>query len=131
MGLKPPIPMKDLQFNVPVPYTISVDGELLELTKQKLALARYPEEQTDFGEGNWAQGAKVSRVKQLAEFWRDQYNWEEEARRLNAVFNHFLVKVDVPGYGPLVLHYTHNRSTRSAAIPLLFSHGWPGSFVEA
>jgi pimeloyl-ACP methyl ester carboxylesterase len=56
---------------------------------------------------------------------------QKRQRRLNAAFNHFLVKVDVPGYGPLVLHYTHNQSTRSAAIPLLFSHGWPGSFVEA
>ena len=67
MGLKSPIPLQDLKFNVPVPYTLSVDRELLESTKQKLALARYPEEQTDFGESNWAQGAKVSRVKQLAE----------------------------------------------------------------
>ena len=70
--------MQDLKFNVPVPYTLSVDRELLESTKQKLALARYPEEQTDFGESNWAQGAKVSRVKQLAQFWRDEYNWEAE-----------------------------------------------------
>lgn len=71
--------MQDLKFNVPVPYTLSVDRELLESTRQKLALARYPEEQTDFGENNWAQGAKVSRVKQLAEFWRNEYNWEMEA----------------------------------------------------
>lgn len=70
--------MKDLKFNVPVSYNIHVDRELLEQTKQKLSLARYPEEQSDFGEDNWAQGAKVSRVKQLAEFWKDQYNWEEE-----------------------------------------------------
>ena len=70
--------MQDLKFNVPVPYTLYVDRELLENTKQKLALARYPEEQTDFGENNWAQGAKVSRVKQLAEFWRNEYNWEAE-----------------------------------------------------
>lgn len=70
--------MQDLKFNVPVPYTLHVDRELLEATKQKLALARYPEEQTDFGENNWAQGAKVSRVKQLAEFWRVEYNWEAE-----------------------------------------------------
>lgn len=71
--------MQDLKFNVSVPYTLSVDRELLESTRQKLALARYPEEQTDFGESNWAQGAKVSRVKQLAKFWRNEYNWEMEA----------------------------------------------------
>ncbi|KJK65505.1 Epoxide hydrolase N terminu [Aspergillus parasiticus SU-1] len=113
MGLKSPIPLKDLKFNTPVPYTLHVDRELFQLTKQKLGLFRYPEEQTDFGENNWAQGAKVSR------------------RRLNAIFNHFLVKIDVPGYGPLVLHFTHTNSTRPSAIPLLFSHDWPGSFVEA
>ncbi|EYE91566.1 epoxide hydrolase [Aspergillus ruber CBS 135680] len=131
MGLKSPVSIKDLKFNIPVPYKIHVDRELLEQTKRKLSLARYPEEQSDFGEDNWTQGAKVSRVKQLTEFWRDQYNWEEEERQLNAAFNHFLVKIDVPGYGSLVLHYTHSQSSRSNAIPLLFSHGWPSSFVEA
>ncbi|OGM41329.1 epoxide hydrolase [Aspergillus bombycis] len=131
MGFKSPIPLKDLKFNTPVPYTLHVDRGLLHLTKQKLALSRYPEEQTDFGENNWAQGAKVSRVKQLAEFWKDHYDWEAEELHLNAIFNHFLVKIDVPGYGPLVLHFTHTKSARPNAIPLLFSHGWPGSFVEA
>lgn len=81
MGLKSPIPLKDLKFNIPVPYTLHVDRELLHLTKQKLALSRYPEEQTDFGENNWTQGAKVSRAKQLAEFWKDHYDWEAEEVR--------------------------------------------------
>ncbi|PYI09798.1 putative hydrolases or acyltransferase [Aspergillus sclerotiicarbonarius CBS 121057] len=131
MGLKSPIPIQDLKFNTPIPYTIHVDRELLDITKQKLALARYPEEQTDFGPDNWTQGAKVERVKHLAEFWREGYDWDEEERRLNTIFNHFLVKVDVPGYGPIVLHYTHTTSSFPNAIPLLFCHGWPGSFVEA
>jgi hypothetical protein len=78
MGLKIPIPIQDLKFNIPVPYEIHVDRELLDVTKQKLALARYPEEQADFGENNWMQGAKVSRIKQLAEFWQNEYNWEQE-----------------------------------------------------
>jgi pimeloyl-ACP methyl ester carboxylesterase len=50
---------------------------------------------------------------------------------LNDAFNHFIVKLDVPGYGSLVLHYTHTQASNSKAVPLLFSHGWPGSFVEA
>ncbi|KAL1877130.1 hypothetical protein Plec18167_004815 [Paecilomyces lecythidis] len=131
MRFKCPVPLQELKFNVPLSYKLHVDRDLLNLTKQKLALARYPDEQTDFGEDNWAQGAKVSRVKELAEYWRDQYQWEDEEAHLNEVFNHFIVKVDVPGYGALVLHYVHNRSPNSGAMPLLFSHGWPGSFVEA
>lgn len=78
MGLESPVAMEDLKFNVPVPYSIDVGRELLEATKQKLALARYPTEQSDFGEDNWAQGAKVSRVRQLAQFWQTKYNWDEE-----------------------------------------------------
>jgi hypothetical protein len=78
MVLKSPIPLNQLKFNVPVPYKVHVDRELLDITKQKLALSRYPEEQSDFGENNWAQGAKVSRVKQLAEHWQNKYDWETQ-----------------------------------------------------
>lgn len=78
MGLKSPVPIRDLEFNVPVLYAVRVDRQFLDLTRQKLALARYPEEQSDFGEDNWAQSAKVSRVKQFTEFWRDEYSWQEE-----------------------------------------------------
>ncbi|CAG8209246.1 unnamed protein product [Penicillium olsonii] len=131
MLFKSPIPLDELKFNVPVAYQIHVDRELLKLTTQKLALARYPEEQSDFNANNWSQGAKVARVRQLAEYWEHEFDWEKQEKVLNETFNHFIVKLDVPGYGTIVLHYTHNQATSSNAIPLLFSHGWPGSFVEA
>lgn len=51
--------------------------------------------------------------------------------RINADFNQFTVKVDIPGYGPQTLHYAHQLSSRPDAIPLLFVQGWPGSFLEA
>lgn len=50
---------------------------------------------------------------------------------INSVFNHYLVKLEVPNFGPLVIHFTHSKSKARDAQPLLFSHGWPGSFVEA
>lgn len=78
MILQSPIPLDQLKFNVPVPYELHVDRELLKITKQKLALARYPEEQSDFNENNWAQGAKISRVKQLAEHWKSKYDWDTQ-----------------------------------------------------
>lgn len=52
-------------------------------------------------------------------------------RIIQKSFNHYLVKVNVPGYGPLILHYCYQKSQRTNAIPLLFCHGWPGSFLEA
>ena len=45
--------------------------------------------------------------------------------------DHYLVKINVPAYGPLVLHYCHRKSQNTGSIPLLFCHGWPGSFLEA
>lgn len=151
--LQLPVSEGELRLNTPVPFRLHVDQALLELTKQRLASARYPQEQSDFGEDDWSQGAKVAAVREVAEYWRDEYDWEKkevcDARyaasdteerletnsnlqeELNAHFSHFLVKLDVPGYGLLVLHYTHAQSAANNAIPMLYSHGWPGSFIEA
>ena len=78
MLFKSPIPLDELKFNVPVAYQIHVDRELLKLTTQKVALARYPEEQSDFNANNWSQGAKVARVRQLAEYWEHEFDWEKQ-----------------------------------------------------
>lgn len=71
-------PDGDLKINKPVPFSLHVDRDLLETTRQKLSLARYPHEQSDFGPDDWSQGAKVSKVKELAEYWRDTYDWEKQ-----------------------------------------------------
>ncbi|KAL8693446.1 MAG: hypothetical protein Q9218_001717 [Villophora microphyllina] len=118
-------------FNEPTPYTLRIDDELLDVTKQKLQLARFPEEQTDVDDNDWSQGAKVKVVRRLANYWANGFDWRAEEARINAEFNQFKVKVDIPGYGPQVLHYAHQISSRPNAIPLLFVQGWPGSFLEA
>ena len=66
------------ELNKPIPYKLHVDDELLATTKQKLQPARYPEEQTDIGENDWNQGAKVKVVKTLANHWKDGYDWRAE-----------------------------------------------------
>ena len=54
-------------FHTPIPYKLHIDEELLSTTKQKLQLARYPEEQTNVGDDDWFRGAKVKVVKRLAD----------------------------------------------------------------
>ncbi len=68
----------EYEFNKPIPYLLDVEEALLESTKQKLRLARYPEEQTDVGEDDWSQGTKVDVVKRLADYWKDGYDWRVE-----------------------------------------------------
>jgi len=67
-----------LQLNNPVPYELSVDDGLLDITRKKLQFARYPEEQEDVADGDWNQGAKVEIVRRLADYWLNEYNWRAE-----------------------------------------------------
>lgn len=64
--------------NKPLPYKLHVNDDLLSLTKQKLQLARYPEEQSDIEDDDWSQGAKVKVVQRLADYWKNTYDWRAE-----------------------------------------------------
>ena len=139
----------DYDFNIPIPFPLHVDDELLSVTKQKLELARFPKQPIDVPDDDWSQGTNLKVVQRLAAYWKDGYDWwgvvvvfaalwtnlRCEAYfvkvRINDDFNNFKVKVDILGYGPQVLHFAHQRSPRSDAIPLLVAHGWPGSFLES
>ena len=70
--------MSEHEFNKPIPYQLHISDELLDLTKKKLQLARFPDEQNDVGDDDWSQGAKVKVVKRLAEYWSEGYDWRAE-----------------------------------------------------
>lgn len=76
--LSTPPKIVDGELNQPVPYKLHVDDELLNLTKQKLELARFPEELTDLNDDDWSHGTKVKVVQSLAEYWKNSYNWRAE-----------------------------------------------------
>lgn len=71
--------------NQPLKYCPKVAINFLEQTRQKLSLARYPEEQDDFGPDNWSQGAKVDEVARLAEYWCNEYDWS--SREVSSVYH--------------------------------------------
>lgn len=120
------------KLNIPVAYRLDVSDELLTVTKQKLQLARYPEELVDLAEGDWDQGSKVSVVRRLAAYWLSGYDWRTTEASINRTFNQYKVKVntDTP-YGDHIIHFAHHPSQEESAVPLLFVSGWPGSFLEA
>ncbi|KAF6804029.1 epoxide hydrolase [Colletotrichum sojae] len=128
---KLPVEHCQLEMNRPTRFAVSVDRDLLQTTERRLLLSRFPEELADVADDDSSHGVKISRVRELADHWRNQYNWEDQERKLNGTFDHYLVKINVPEYGLLTLQYTQTESPRPGAIPLLFLHGWPGSFVEA
>ena len=120
------------EINRPVPFTLKVSNDLLDLTEKKLDLARYPLELVDVAEDDWSQGAKVKEVQRLAHYWRHGFDWKAQEAAINKSFRQFKVKVDVgTGHGAIVIHFAHHRSSDADAIPILFVAGWPGSFLEA
>ena len=63
------------------------------------------------------------------DFWRNKYSWREEEAKLNKL-PQFTTPIDVDRFETLNIHFVHSKSSKLDSIPLLFLHGWPGSFIE-
>ncbi|KAJ7152716.1 Alpha/Beta hydrolase protein [Mycena crocata] len=111
-----------------LPFTIFVPQEQLDTLQRKLELTRFPDELDDAG---WSYGAPLADVKRLVSRWTNGYDWRKHEALLNAELPQFTRDISVDGFGTLNIHYVHKRSALADAIPLLFVHGWPGSFIEA
>ncbi|KAG5635450.1 hypothetical protein H0H81_011227 [Sphagnurus paluster] len=109
------------------PFSIAVPESQISLLKQKLALATFPDE---LDEAGWLYGAPLADIKRLAKRWEDGYDWRKHEAALNAELPQFTRDIDIEGFGALNIHYVHKKSKVDGAIPLLFVHGWPGSFIE-
>jgi pimeloyl-ACP methyl ester carboxylesterase len=102
-------------FQVDIPET-----ELTEL-RRRITAARLPEKETV---GDFSQGVPLATVQKLAKYWATEYDWRKVEARLNAVPN-FITEID-----GLDIHFIHVRSKHENALPVIVTHGWPGSIVE-
>ena len=109
------------------PYHISVPDAKIERLKAKLAVYDLPDEVPDVEP--WTRGPPLADIKRLASYWADGYDWRKAEAKLNELPN-FITKIDVQDFGTYDVHFVHQKSSVKNAIPLLFSHGWPGSFIE-
>ena len=103
------------------PFKIAIPDEAIRDLHARLDAIRWPEKEpvTD-----WSQGAPLANVKALAKYWRTKYDW----RRCEAVLNGYpQFKTTIDGLG---IHFLHIRSANPNALPLLITHGWPGSVIE-
>ncbi|KAJ7034254.1 Alpha/Beta hydrolase protein [Mycena alexandri] len=108
-------------------FKVAVPDALLDRLQQKLKLTTLPDELEDAG---WEYGVPLAIVKRLLARWRDGYDWRRHEAELNASLPQFTRPISVEGHGTLTIHYVHQRSEVADAVPLLFVHGWPGSFIE-
>jgi pimeloyl-ACP methyl ester carboxylesterase len=103
------------------PFTIHVEDEILDDLRARLVRTRLPDQIDGTG---WEYGIPVSYVRELVDSWRDTYDWRAEEARLNTL-PHFRTTIDGQS-----IHFVHARSAHADAMPLLLTHGWPGSIVE-
>src|SRR5260221_10332548 len=104
-----------------VPFRIEIaDAELADL-RDRLRRTRWPEPETV---DDWSQGIPLSYMQDVCQYWADKYDWRATEARLNR-FGQYRTEID--GLG---IHFIHVRSPHQDALPIVITHGWPGSVVE-
>jgi pimeloyl-ACP methyl ester carboxylesterase len=103
------------------PFRIDVPETELDDLRERLKAARWPERETV---DDWSQGVPLDYLRELCAYWADGYDWRRAEARLNELPGY---RTEIDGLG---IHLLHVRSPHSNALPLVMTHGWPGSIVE-
>ena len=111
-----PAATKDLS-----PLTVHVPQTALDDLKRRLAAVRWPDKGSAT---DWSQGVPLPRAQEFIEYWRTRYNWRRAESSLNAL-PQFRTQIDSLG-----IYFIHVRSKHENALPIILTHGWPGSIIE-
>ncbi|MGS2616443.1 epoxide hydrolase family protein [Micromonospora sp. LZ34] len=103
------------------PFTIEIPESELKALRARIAATRWPEPETV---NDQSQGVPLATSQALARYWEKEYDWRKVEARLNAL-PQFITEID-----GLDIHFLHVRSKHEDALPLIVTHGWPGSVVE-
>ncbi|MDH3684951.1 MAG: epoxide hydrolase 1 [Myxococcales bacterium] len=103
------------------PFRIEATDDELEDLRRRLRATRWPDRETV---DDWNQGIPLAYVQEVCAYWADQYDWRAREAHLNQ-FPQWKTEID-----GLDIHFVHVRSPHEDALPLVITHGWPGTFVE-
>src|SRR5262249_46628819 len=101
------------------PFTVDIPDAALNDLRERLAATRLPTKELDA-----SQGVQLATIEALVRFWATEYDFGRLEARLNAL-PQFMTEID-----GLDVHFIHVRSRHADALPLLITHGWPGSVIE-
>jgi epoxide hydrolase len=103
------------------PFSIAVGDDVLDDLRSRLRNTRWPEAEAV---GDWSQGMPLKWIQAICRYWAEDYDWRRREAQLNR-FPQFTTEID-----GLSIHFLHVRSPHPQAMPLIITHGWPGSIVE-
>ncbi|NIH87705.1 alpha/beta fold hydrolase [Amycolatopsis granulosa] len=104
-----------------IPFQIDIPEEELTDLRDRLLRTRWPDEEPV---ADWSQGVPLAYLRELCQYWATEYDWRATERRLNALPQY---RTEIDGVG---IHFLHVRSPHEHALPLILTHGWPGSVLE-
>ena len=105
----------------PKPFTIEVSDAVLEDLYRRLKATRWPDE---IPSSDWDYGTNLAYVQELVDYWLTRFDWRAQEKRINA-FRHYKAAVD-----GLAIHFIHEKGQGPNPMPVIITHGWPGSFFE-
>jgi len=103
------------------PFTVNILQSILDDLKLRLALTRWPDELSGSA---WKYGADLAYMKKLTQYWQHSFDWRKVEREINAYPNFM---ADIDGHQ---IHFMHIKGKGKRSVPLIITHGWPGSFLE-
>ncbi len=103
------------------PFKVKFENAELNNLRQRIQATRWPKSETVT---DASQGVKLATIQKLAKYWAQDYNWRKAEAKLNSYPN-FITTID-----GLDIHFIHVRSKHANALPLIVTHGWPGSVIE-
>jgi pimeloyl-ACP methyl ester carboxylesterase len=103
------------------PFTVEIQHEAIDDLRRRIAATRWPSKELV---DDRSQGVQLAALKALADYWTSEYDFGRVAERLNA-FPQFVTEID-----GVDIHFIHVRSEHEDALPLIMTHGWPGSVIE-
>jgi pimeloyl-ACP methyl ester carboxylesterase len=103
------------------PFRVDIPEAALTDLRQRIAATRWPDKETVT---DHSQGVPLATMRKLAQYWQTGYDWRKVEARMNA-YPQFLTEID-----GLDIHFIHVRSQHENALPVIITHGWPGSIIE-
>jgi pimeloyl-ACP methyl ester carboxylesterase len=102
-------------------FKVNVPGEVISDLRQRIAATRWPDRETV---ADQSQGIQLAKLQELMRYWGTDYDWRKAEAKLNAL-PQFMTNI-----GDVDIHFIHVRSRHSNALPMIITHGWPGSVIE-
>ena len=110
----------------PAPFEVAISDAVLNDLKARLDNTRWPDEPDEAG---WDYGANLGYMRQLVEYWCDDFDWRVAEARINA-FPQFTAPIKAENGEIVDIHFIHETGSGTSPLPLLLMHGWPGSIAE-